>query len=243
MRSLLAFLLPVGSDETGNTGSLKPRSGWLDAETLLIQTEMFLQPEAFRRFTHFYTTQITQNDRYGCHCQLKDLVSQDYIDYQDGNDHFKYYGQPVDALDRACHNHRECLRCSRMELGCASDGISEHYLDYSINKLGYCKDPVGSCERAYCECARQFIEDIHDNGIFRYTPKEYSRQYGFEPTESTCKRAVDRKTSNALTVRSDRPERRPIACCSSKGQNQSPWRLYNTDKFQCCSDGQVRQSC
>ena len=50
------------------------------------------------------------------------------------------------------------FRCSRMELGCASDGISEHYLDYSINKLGYCKDPVGSCERAYCECARQFIE-------------------------------------------------------------------------------------
>ena len=58
MRSLLAFLLPVGSDETGNSGTLKPRSGWLDAETLLIQTEMFLQPEAFRRFTHFYTTQV-----------------------------------------------------------------------------------------------------------------------------------------------------------------------------------------
>ena len=42
------------------------------------------------------------------------------------------------------------------------------------------------------------LKDIHDNGIFRYTPKEYSRQYGFEPTESTCKRAVDRKSSQKL---------------------------------------------
>ena len=29
---------------------------------------------------------------------MKDLVSQDYIDYQDGRDHFRYFGQPVDPL-------------------------------------------------------------------------------------------------------------------------------------------------
>ena len=29
----------------------------------------------------------------------------------------------------------ECLRCAGMELNCASDGISEHYLDYSLSKL------------------------------------------------------------------------------------------------------------
>ena len=44
--------------------------------------------------------QINDNDRYGCHCQMKDLVSQDYIDYQDGRDHFRYFGQPVDPLGK-----------------------------------------------------------------------------------------------------------------------------------------------
>ena len=31
---------------------------------------------------------------------MKDLVSQDYIDYQDGRDHFRYFGQPVDPLGK-----------------------------------------------------------------------------------------------------------------------------------------------
>ena len=29
---------------------------------------------------------------------------------------------------------RECLRCAKMELNCANDGISEHYLDYTLSK-------------------------------------------------------------------------------------------------------------
>lgn len=190
---------------------------------------------------------------------MKDLVSQDYIDYQDGTDHYKYYGQPVDALDRACHNHRECLRCARLELDCASDGISEHYLNFDINSLGYCKDSVGTCERSYCECARQYIEvsppptrgsgaltsvqDIHDNGIFRYSPKLYSRKYGFEANEETCQRAVDKKGASIDQRLAERNGRRPIGCCSTKMKNQSPWRLYNTDKFQCCTDGQIRTTC
>ena len=36
---------------------------------------------------------------------MKDLVSQDYIDYQDGRDHFKYFGQPVDPLGMFLTEH------------------------------------------------------------------------------------------------------------------------------------------
>ena len=53
--------------------------------------------------------QIESNDRYGCHCQMKNLVSQDYIDYQYEERKIRqhpYSGVPVDDLDRACHNHR-----------------------------------------------------------------------------------------------------------------------------------------
>jgi len=178
---------------------------------------------------------------------MKDLVSQDYIDYQDGIDHYEYYGRPVDSLDKACHNHRECLRCAQMELGCASDNISEHYLDFALNAMGYCRDSPGTCQRAYCDCARQFIEDIHDNGIFRYSPKLYSRKYGgFEANEITCKRSElnDKENSDgSFNSRRNKSERRPIACCSSRTKYQSPWRLYNTDKFKCCEDGEVRIKC
>ena len=40
---------------------------------------------------------------------MKDLISQDYIDYQYEEGERKqhpYSGMPVDDLDRACHNHR-----------------------------------------------------------------------------------------------------------------------------------------
>merc|ERR1712113_905711 len=94
------------------------RSGFLDAESLYRQAEMFMQPDGLKRFKHFYKQQIDSNDRYGCHCQMKDLVSQDYIDYEyeeKMKKQFPYSGTPVDDLDRACHNHRECLRCAKME--------------------------------------------------------------------------------------------------------------------------------
>ena len=38
---------------------------------------------------------------------MKDLVSQDYIDYQDGRDHFRYFGQPVDPLGKDSQNSRK----------------------------------------------------------------------------------------------------------------------------------------
>jgi len=174
-------------------------------------------------------------------------VSQDYIDYQDGIDHYEYFGRPVDSLDKACHNHRECLRCAQMELGCADDNISEHYLNFALNAMGYCRDAPGTCHRAYCDCARQFIEDIHDNGIFRYSPKLYSRKYGdFEANEITCKRSESNDKENAdgsFDSRRNKSGKRPIACCSSRTKYQSPWRLYNTDKFKCCDDGEVRIKC
>ena len=39
-------------------GSRNARSGFLDADSLLIQAEMFMQPDAFKRFKHFYDRQV-----------------------------------------------------------------------------------------------------------------------------------------------------------------------------------------
>ena len=34
------------------------RSGFLDAESLLTQAIMFMQPDAYKRFSHFYENQV-----------------------------------------------------------------------------------------------------------------------------------------------------------------------------------------
>jgi len=229
------------------------RSGFLDAESLLTQAIMFMQPDAYKRFSHFYENQVQQNDRYGCHCQMKDLISQDYIDYQyEGGERKQhpYSGMPVDDLDRACHNHRECLRCAKMELNCANDGISEHYLDYTLNRIGMCNDTPGTCQRAYCECAQQFIEDLNSNAMFRYEPQRFSKRIAaFDANHQTCTRIPDYPQSggddSSLAGRREptKKEKRNIGCCSKSKNGDAPWRLYNTDRFQCCEDGSVATSC
>ena len=86
----------------------KPRS-WLKAELIVNSIPTFKSHilAGLLSFSYYYARipetvnfsfQINENDRYGCHCQLKDLVSQDYIDYQNGRDHFQFFGQPVDPL-------------------------------------------------------------------------------------------------------------------------------------------------
>ena len=65
---------------------------------------------------------------------MKDLVSQDYIDYQDGRDHFRYFGQPVDPLGKDSQNylthakslnptHAKYMR--RLNLKCFTNAILE----------------------------------------------------------------------------------------------------------------------
>lgn len=246
-RYILLFITATQSDRNVNqTYQDLVRSGFLDASTFLEQAEMWLQPESYSKFLQFYRLQINDNDRYGCHCQMKDLVSQDYIDYQDGRDHFRYFGQPVDPLDRACHTHRECLRCARMELNCADDGISEHYLNYKLNKVGYCIDQVGTCSRAYCECARQFIVDIHNSAIYGYDEKYSRKKSGFNANARTCPQiAYSDGPPEAERISTNlNHEKRKIACCSkSNADNKGPWRLYNHDRYKCCSDGEVRPQC
>jgi hypothetical protein len=236
------------------------RSGFLDAESLYRQAEMFMQPDALKRFKHFYREQVDSNDRYGCHCQMKDLVSQDYIDYEyeeKMKKQFPYSGTPVDDLDRACHNHRECLRCATMELGCANDGISEHFLDYSLNRMGMCNDRAGTCQRAYCECAQQFVEDLNSNAIFRYSPEQFSKKAGnFEPNEDSCTRHVETSLDDISTNQDlgfsrmdsstnqiQEKKKRNLGCCSRSNKGDAPWRLYNIDRYQCCEDGSVKVSC
>ena len=40
------------------------RSGFLDAESLLTQALMFMQPDAYKRFSHFYENQVRPSKNF-----------------------------------------------------------------------------------------------------------------------------------------------------------------------------------
>ena len=55
--SEILFLVEISS--TKGASSRNARSGFLDADSLLTQAEMFMQPDAFKRFKHFYDQQVS----------------------------------------------------------------------------------------------------------------------------------------------------------------------------------------
>jgi len=72
---------------------------------------------------------------YGCVCS--------------SNPNQRARGAPIDATDRACHNHKMCLRCVKDEFG------SECGSAYTYRN-GVCADSKGTCERQRCECDKAF---------------------------------------------------------------------------------------
>ena len=56
-------ILALATQNQANTEELPARhitarSGMLDADSLLLQAEMFMAPDAFKRFRHFYQEQV-----------------------------------------------------------------------------------------------------------------------------------------------------------------------------------------
>lgn len=78
---------------------------------------------------------------YGCNCR------------GDLDRSAKNLGKPLDALDKQCRSWKQCIMCS----GCNVDDVK-----YSARMRGgafQCRNAVGSCERAICECDLQFAKD------------------------------------------------------------------------------------
>ena len=60
MKKLVILGLAGQKAKTEDTPAriITARSGMLDADSLLAQAEMFMAPDAFKRFRHFYTEQV-----------------------------------------------------------------------------------------------------------------------------------------------------------------------------------------
>merc|ERR1712157_685803 len=83
---------------------------------------------------------------YGCNC----LILGDRPMSDPG------LGRPVDELDSVCKSYKDCLKCARRQFGDMCIGEFVKY-DYRIRRGEVkCKDELGTCEQALCECDRQF---------------------------------------------------------------------------------------
>lgn len=160
---------------------------------------------------------------YGCQCQFLDgrpLAAA-------GS------GHPVDEIDSACKQYRECQTCAQMDDGadCNVENVDWMYrIDLGVPQLD-CLDPVKNCARHLCECDRQFALAIAD--AYKFYDERYSHP-NFD--QSQCNAPVDGKRSKPASpmdiiappgeiVKSE------ARCC---GPTSGPRRLYNINKNECC---------
>ena len=70
----------------------------------------------------------------------------------------RYKGTPVDSLDTACKNYKDCLECAKRTHG---DMCIGEYVHYGL-RGATCKDEPGSCGRALCECDAAFAKSHNE---------------------------------------------------------------------------------
>ena len=86
---------------------------------------------------------------YGCQC----LILGDRPMSDPG------HGPPVDELDTVCKQYKDCQKCARMTHGEMCIGEFVRY-NLRIGQNGpVCRNEAGSCERALCECDKQFAQN------------------------------------------------------------------------------------
>lgn len=150
---------------------------------------------------------------YGCNC----LILGDRPMSEMGK------GKPVDELDFACREYKQCQKCARMEFG--DECIGER-VRYSWKKTGdnvVCTDNPGTCKRNLCECDLDYAKKIPSTiGVFNPDYHLFYTTIGWEP-ESNCERGgVESK-----------PE-----CC---GTDEGPMKIFNSLQKECCFDGSVKR--
>lgn len=171
---------------------------------------------------------------YGCNCQFLDgrpLASASG-------------GHPVDALDAACKQFRECQKCVQMDDGadCNRENVDWLYdIDLKVPQLE-CLDPVKNCRRHLCECDREFALAVAEN--FKFYDPAYA-QPNFD--KSICHgrnngiigsnhplspNAVIDMDNSLLASKSGEIFSSEARCC---GRTTGPKKLYNMNKQECCS--------
>lgn len=117
----------------------------------------------------------------------KDIANLDHFDMVRGTK-----GEPLDQLDRSCHERNACYRCAELEYGKAKCDYRFSY-DMTFTDVNdiKCNDPLNTCQRALCDCDKRWFYQRH---LFEatYSPG-MSHQNGFSLEFGTCNGKEDTK--------------------------------------------------
>jgi len=149
---------------------------------------------------------------YGCHCfMVGDRPLSDMG-----------FGIPVDDLDSACRQWKDCQMCVRKNHGEQCIGEFKKYTWKYKSKLSdfAILNGAGTCEREIGECDLKFVKDTFNNR------NEYDEQYNY------FYGGFDKNDRDENCPPSYGP---PVVheCC---GGYESPWYWIGLNKNQCCID-------
>ena len=127
--------------------------------------------------THYNPAYVQiKHAAYGCNCNL---LTGDRPMTQAG------HGQPIDELDSVCKSFKQCLRCVTEYYG--SECIGEMiWYNFEILNEPICTDSAGTCERALCECDKEFAKD-HGEQAEIYNP-DFSHIFAMFDYEEICRK-------------------------------------------------------
>lgn len=179
----------------------------------------------FNRLNEMLTRTVTTNiaqrtfrlmlENYGCHCFP-------------GRGNNGAAGPAMDGYDKLCRDLNRCYKCLGVDHG-SSFGFWHNYRWHYVNNEIVCTDNRNSqAMQDLCNCDAQYavgLGAIWDDNTYNYTIWRNARnsQQNFDHT-NTCVRSQGIETN---------------ACCGTY-----PFRRpFNDDLFDCCDDGQVRDSC
>lgn len=174
---------------------------------------------------------------YGCNCNFlgdKPLAAAGH-------------GAPLDPIDQACKNYKDCQRCVQMDDGadCNTENEDWFYSFQSIGAEAECDNAVKSCRRHLCECDKQFALDVADAFKF-YDSNLHGENMDLskcrpKPNFATGKEKNYRLGADQIAVKDpfflDLESRSAIhesdaRCC---GPTTGPKKLYHVKKRQCCT--------
>lgn len=170
--------------------------------------------------------------QYGCHCFGADASDRAHLNHLTGS------GPPVDAIDQACRDLKECRRCIKLEFPDfasileAVAYVGRHTIDvdqrYNWNECDYASkhnSKFGVFEETMqtCECDLQFMRTMADIWISDADTPWNEDNYG------------DNFTDRATVCVSPDKDNAANACC---GDNPFS-RPFNDNIFECCNDGRI----
>ena len=123
---------------------------------------------------------------YGCNC----LILGDRPMSDPG------HGRPVDELDVVCKAYKDCLKCARWAYG---DMCIGEFVQYKYGIKGgqvKCRNKDNSCDRALCECDRQFaIAHASARQVYTNDYHAFWSELGWDP-EGQCQKGGNGKGGN-----------------------------------------------